>query len=61
MNPSIATSIAAQHRRELLATAAHYRRIRPAARPSRARKAAPDGAVRGHPQIFQTWLAAGRL
>jgi hypothetical protein len=62
MHPSIATLIVAQHQRELLASAEHYRRIRRSARTPRPRKASPDGAVRSHPHVtFRTWLAAGRL
>jgi hypothetical protein len=62
MHPGIATLIVAQRQRELLATAEHYRRIRRSARVPRARKASPDGSVRGHPHVnFQAWLAAGRL
>jgi hypothetical protein len=62
MNPTIATSIVAQHQRELIATAEHYRRIRRSARVPRTRRTSPDGSVRGHPQVnFQAWLAAGRL
>jgi len=62
MNPIIATSIVAQHQKDLLATAEHYRRIRRTARAPKARKAGPDGSVRGHPRVgFQSWLAAGRM
>jgi hypothetical protein len=65
VNPIIATSILAQHQRELIATAEHYRRvrrIRGSARVPRTRKASTDGSVRGHPHVnFQAWLAAGRL
>ena len=62
MHPTIATLIATERRRELLASAENYRRTRRFARTPRARKASPDGTVRGHPHFsFQTWLAAGRL
>jgi hypothetical protein len=62
MHPTIANLIAADHQRELQATAERHRRTRRFARSHRARKASPEGTVRGHPHLgFQTWLAAGRL
>jgi hypothetical protein len=62
MHPTIATSIVAQRRQDLLVTAEHYRRVRRSARIRRPGKASPQGSGRGYPRIhFQSWLAAGRL
>ena len=57
MNPIIATSIVAQRRQDLLATAEDYRRVRRSARIRRAGKGSPQGSGRAHPRIsFQSWL-----
>ena len=59
MHPTIATLIATEHQRELLASAEYHRRLAPT---RRAHKASSEGTVRGHPYLgFQTWLATGRL
>jgi len=65
MNPIIATQIATQRQRDLLASAEHARlvhRARSATRTAPARRTRPARRVRLRPAFaFHTWLTAGRL
>jgi hypothetical protein len=56
MNPGIATALAEQHRRDLVARADAHR----LARAARGRRPAPAGHAAGHPTMIRHLLAAAK-